>query len=813
MAPPATDSSDDAASLSSSKLGSDPPEDGGALESSGGSDGEAVSEESGSGSENEGDDDDEEEEDECFVCKDGGELILCDAEGCSKAYHADCIGVDINTLPLTWLCPGCTAGEAATASVGEPTAWGAGETAAESHARERARLAAAEGAWEERMAAARDKNRSRPERGGVDDAATSVTTGTGVTTATAETRRTSNVSGKGGGGVATKGAVEGDSGGMEGGTDSTDNGAPANASVPNSEEAKGNVGAATGGADNVEPSAANTDPATNAEEEATTKIGDPAASATSSGAPQSQPPSAEFRKMATKKCAVAGCPNHLKRCLAHGKLVKTCKVSGCNNFPQGGRGTQPGMCIRHGGGTRCKTEGCNKLVVPRGHGFCREHLPGEGAAAAASKQTPAAKKAKSASTSPPPPSEAVFRTVTVPEGVAPGDAFRVLLGPGRVMGAICPGGVKAGDTLVVLEPGKLEPPVAPREIARRNAARLLEGLDQSDATLVSDAFWKALWPALREKGWAVKRQTQYNFGATTFYPPGRPVEASERVANVHYFETLRSVLDALAKEPEGYGKIVQEFEEAVAAAKKARDEKKKRKRAAESDAWKYVGERKAVPLGRRYQADSLPRAGTHTPGEGDAYISERIADPAALATDMTPAAWRAWADDPALPAHFHELLIRSKKQLRALATRIDRPVAFCLWFYYHRYKTQANDDNYRSLKRLMSDLKEREDNSDVCAVCDEGGNLICCETCPDSYHVTCLGLNPTDVEGIEHWSCPNCHRKRMLQLSPPKSPRKRLRGEGTSPGDEGEKNTAAPSAANGGGESSNSDLSQTIDGC
>ena len=49
-----------------------------------------------------------------------------------------------------------------------------------------------------------------------------------------------------------------------------------------------------------------------------------------------------------------------------------------------------------------------------------------------------------------------------------------------------------------------------------------------------------------------------------------------------------------------------------------------------------------------------------------------------------------------------------------------------------RYKTQANDDNYRSLKRLMGDLKEREDNSDVCAVCDEGGNLICCETCPDS---------------------------------------------------------------------------------
>ena len=60
-----------------------------------------------------------------------------------------------------------------------------------------------------------------------------------------------------------------------------------------------------------------------------------------------------------------------------------------------------------------------------------------------------------------------------------------------------------------------------------------------------------------------------------------------------------------------------------------------------------------------------------------------------------------------------------------------------------RYKTQANDDNYRSLKRLMGDLKEREDNSDVCAVCDEGGNLICCETCPDSVRANVR----------EFWNC------------------------------------------------------------
>ena len=48
------------------------------------------------------------------------------------------------------------------------------------------------------------------------------------------------------------------------------------------------------------------------------------------------------------------------------------------------------------------------------------------------------------------------------------------------------------------------------------------------------------------------------------------------------------------------------------------------------------------------------------------------------------------------------------------------------------------------------------------------------------FHLACLGLNPSDVEGIEKWSCPSCTCKRNLQLSPTKSPGKRPRG-GDSP--------------------------------
>ena len=43
-------------------------------------------------------------EDECFLCGDGGELMMCDQKGCAKCYHETCLSLDAKPRGK-WMCP------------------------------------------------------------------------------------------------------------------------------------------------------------------------------------------------------------------------------------------------------------------------------------------------------------------------------------------------------------------------------------------------------------------------------------------------------------------------------------------------------------------------------------------------------------------------------------------------------------------------------------------------------------------------------------------------------------------------------------
>ncbi|KAG7259823.1 hypothetical protein CRUP_025372 [Coryphaenoides rupestris] len=55
-------------------------------------------------------------------------------------------------------------------------------------------------------------------------------------------------------------------------------------------------------------------------------------------------------------------------------------------------------------------------------------------------------------------------------------------------------------------------------------------------------------------------------------------------------------------------------------------------------------------------------------------------------------------------------------------------------------------------------IEEEDDHMEFCRVCKDGGELLCCDTCPSSYHIHCLNPPLPEIPNGE-WLCPRCMGK------------------------------------------------------
>ncbi|XP_030639658.1 chromodomain-helicase-DNA-binding protein 4 [Chanos chanos] len=76
-----------------------------------------------------------------------------------------------------------------------------------------------------------------------------------------------------------------------------------------------------------------------------------------------------------------------------------------------------------------------------------------------------------------------------------------------------------------------------------------------------------------------------------------------------------------------------------------------------------------------------------------------------------------------------------------------------------REESSEGEEENEDGRREEGEAEEDDHHMEFCRVCKDGGELLCCDTCPSSYHLHCLNPPLPDIPNGE-WICPRC-------LSPP----------------------------------------------
>ncbi|CAH2060374.1 unnamed protein product [Thlaspi arvense] len=87
--------------------------------------------------------------------------------------------------------------------------------------------------------------------------------------------------------------------------------------------------------------------------------------------------------------------------------------------------------------------------------------------------------------------------------------------------------------------------------------------------------------------------------------------------------------------------------------------------------------------------------------------------------------------------------------------------------FHHIYTTNGVSLHELSVVLSMDQRFSVLENDDLCSICKDGGELLCCDTCPRSYHIVCAYL-PSPPS--ERWSCKFCvnniEREKFVESNP-----------------------------------------------
>eukprot|EP00752_Nemacystus_decipiens_P010814 g9619.t1 len=152
--------------------------------------------------------------------------------------------------------------------------------------------------------------------------------------------------------------------------------------------------------------------------------------------------------------------------------------------------------------------------------------------------------------------------------------------------------------------------------------------------------------------------------------------------------------------------------------------------------------------------------GSATAGKSSGSTSPRVlADaPPGGKIDVGGNRWEDWSEDDRV-AFLAQLGDKHKDMNDMVEEFPAKSHADLIEFYYNWKFHEPDYSRWQFMKRQIDIALTYPDfHQDICEVCEEGGELLLCDTCSLAFHLHCLSPRLEDPPDND-WSCPECLRK------------------------------------------------------